>query len=811
LVFAPGEFAKSIPLAIVNNYVPKGNRTIRLVMFNPSGATLDGNKFHTYTILDDNTNAISVSATAPSASETGPTTGNFRISRSGATSSPLAVKFQVTGTASAPTDYALLGTSATMQSGVAFVDLPVVPADDHTTELSQTVVLTLISAPGAHLVAPSSATVTIADNDVDTLPVINVTSANHPYAVEGGVNGEFLLTRNSTNGPLSVFLSIGGTASNGTDYATLPNTVAFADGQAAVSVPVIAIDDALVEGDETVVVTLTQTGAYRIAYPSAATVTIQDNDQRVRLDASDFIAAEPGLDTGEFTFTRFGTTNTPLQVFFTISGTASNGVDYVAISNSFVIPAGSLSAALPIIPIDDTLVEGTETVILTLLPNSAYSFWPSTSGTVFILYDEPMLSITSTVPTVVEGSAQPGVFTLTRGGDPKYEFVAHLAIGGTATYGVDYPPFATNIYFSCGVMAIDLQVFPTNEFVVEGLETVTALILPDPAYTVLSPSNAIIMIEDAGTNRAPVVTITSPTAGTVFLLVTNVGLILEATVTDDGDTNTPPTLLWSQVSGPNAVLFGSTNTANTTAIFTNAGVYVLRLTADDGQLQGFADLRIVVDAVDLFSTNLLHWALDDGGGTNALDSSGAGRNGVLTGVPNWTTNGILGGALRLAGTNDCIRVATNADFLNGLAAFSLSLWISSASTNADYGIFTAAETGTNASLSLGPGVPVPLVNITRLTVGGVRFLRSFHQRPRGHRRDHRGRGAPCQPQRCVDQWLAAPGFGLEQRPRAGAVYQRQTRSAVLANGRPPGRPHELPPIHRRQRHGGQSQLLEGLD
>ena len=51
-----------------------------------------------------------------------------------------------------------------------------------------------------------------------------------------------------------------------------------------------------------------------------------------------FNDAEPDMP-GEFTFTRFGTTNTPVQVFFTISGTAGNGSDYATISNSFTIPA----------------------------------------------------------------------------------------------------------------------------------------------------------------------------------------------------------------------------------------------------------------------------------------------------------------------------------------------------------------------------------------------------------------------------------------------------------------------------------------
>jgi hypothetical protein len=699
MTFNPGEWAKSLPLAIHDNSIAQPNRTIRLALYDPIGATLDGIKIHTYTILDDDTNAVSITATTAAASETGPTAGSFRISRTGSTAAPLLVNFQVTGTASAPTDYAPLGTSVIVPTGAAFVDLPVVPVDDWTVELPETVVITLISAPGSRIVSPNVATVTISDNDTNLLPVVSISSTNHPNAVEGGNNGEFVFWRTVTNGPLTVYFSLGGTARDGVDYLSLPNSLIIPDGQASVSLPVQAIDDTLVEGERTLVADLTVLGTYRVSYPASAIVTIQDNDQRVRLDASDFTAAEPGTDPGEFTFTRFGTTNTDVQVFFSVGGTAINGVDYVAISNSIIIPAGSLFAKLPIIVIDDTLVEGPETVTLTLQSDPAYYLDTPSSAMVIINDDEPMLTIAATVPEVVEGSQNPGVLTITRSGDPKYTFTAYLAVGGTATYGVDYPPFLTNIYFSCGVTAIDLLIFPTNELVLEGPETVTALLLPDPAYTILSPSNAVVTILDAGTNLAPVVNITSPTASPVFLLGSNVNMILEATVTDDGDTNSL-TFWWSKVSGPDSLVFGDTNQASTTVSFTNSGIYVLRLTADDGDLQSFAEVTAVVGAVELLSSNLLHWSFDEGSGTNVLDSSGAGNNGVLAGRPTWITNGVLGGALSFAGGNDSVRGTNAISQLDGLKAFSLSLRVKRDGTNADQGIFTAADSGTNVTLAL---------------------------------------------------------------------------------------------------------------
>jgi len=726
LTFVPTNRAKSISLPVINDTVVEPNETVRVVVFNPINATLDGIKTHIYTIIDDDASSVSATATAPSATETGPSPGNFRISRSGATNVALQVNFQLTGTASAPADYAPIGTSATIPAGLTFVDLPVTPVNDQTDENGETVVLTLLSAPPAKIVAPNVATVTLTDDDTNTLPVIIVTSTNRPNAVEGGTDGEFVFTRAGTSGALAVFFSVGGSASSGADFTALPASVTIADGQSSAVLPVAAVDDALIEGEETVVLAVTIRDTYRVTYASSAAVTIQDNDQFVRIDASDFTASEPGTDIGEFTFTRFGTTNTALEVFFAIGGTAGNGTDYAAFPASITIPAGYLVVTLPVLALDDPLIEGPETLTLTLQSNPAYSLSQPASGTVIINDDEPMLTIIATVTNVIEGSNPPAAFRISRTGDPDRDFTARLAVSGTSTYGVDYPPFLTNVYFTCGVMAIDLLVAPTNDLVIEGGETVMTTLKPDPAYTILSPSNAVMTIVDAGTNHTPVVTITSPTTNTVFLIQTNVGIVLEAIVTDDNDTNLPLVLTWTNVSGPNSLVFSTNTEANTTVLFTNTGVYVLRLMADDGQLQGFAEVTAVVGAVELLSTNLLRWAFDESSGTSVADVSGAGRHGVLVGAPRWQTNGILGGAIRFAGTNDYARQTVGTNFLNGSRSFALSLWINSATTNVSQGIFSASDSGL-PTLSLATKTFASCGNVTNVieatiatTAGSVR-------------------------------------------------------------------------------------------
>ena len=73
---------------------------------------------------------------------------------------------------------------------------------------------------------------------------------------------------------------------------------------------------------------------------------------------------------------------------------------------------------------------------------------------------------------------------------------------------------------------------------VEGDETVTAALMPDPAYTILSPSNAVLTITDAGTNQTPFVIITKPVGETGLPLGTNAASCCNATVIDNSRTNT---------------------------------------------------------------------------------------------------------------------------------------------------------------------------------------------------------------------------------------------------------------------------------
>jgi hypothetical protein len=108
-----------------------------------------------------------------------------------------------------------------------------------------------------------------------------VTVAVAPGAVdENGVpNLVFTFTRNSySTGPLTVKYAITGTATNGTDYATIGTSVDFAEGASTATVTVNPTADVNVEANETVILTIVADPAYTIGASSSATGTITNDD-----------------------------------------------------------------------------------------------------------------------------------------------------------------------------------------------------------------------------------------------------------------------------------------------------------------------------------------------------------------------------------------------------------------------------------------------------------------------------------------------------------------------------------------------------
>lgn len=113
--------------------------------------------------------------------------------------------------------------------------------------------------------------------------LVSVQASDASASETGPDAGSFTISRSgSTASALSVSYTVGGSAGNGTDYTpSLSGSATIAAGQSSVLVTITPVDDADIEGEETAVLTLADTANYDLGSPSAATVTIADNDEVV--------------------------------------------------------------------------------------------------------------------------------------------------------------------------------------------------------------------------------------------------------------------------------------------------------------------------------------------------------------------------------------------------------------------------------------------------------------------------------------------------------------------------------------------------
>jgi len=108
---------------------------------------------------------VSVSAADAAASEPGVNTGTFIVARTGAASAPLTVSYTVAGTATSGSDYAPLSGSVTIPAGAPSATIVLTVLDDTLAEPDESVLLTLAGGASYAVGSPSSATVTISDDD----------------------------------------------------------------------------------------------------------------------------------------------------------------------------------------------------------------------------------------------------------------------------------------------------------------------------------------------------------------------------------------------------------------------------------------------------------------------------------------------------------------------------------------------------------------------------------------------------------------------------------------------------------------------
>ena len=186
-------------------------------------------------------------------------------------------------------------------------------------------------------------------------------------------------------------------------------------------------------------------------------------------------ASESGPDRGTFQLSRNITTGFggPLTVYFALDGDALNGSDYQTLEPSITFPAGVNRVTLDVTPIDDSLNEGPESVVLRLLPNPNYRVGIPDRGVITISdNDAPTVTVQATDANASESGLDPGTFTVSRTRATDASLTVHFAISGTANNGRDYHSLGNSVIIPAGETSAVVTVAPIDDNEIEGSETV---------------------------------------------------------------------------------------------------------------------------------------------------------------------------------------------------------------------------------------------------------------------------------------------------------------------------------------------------
>jgi Ca2+-binding RTX toxin-like protein len=197
---------------------------------------------------------------------------------------------------------------------------------------------------------------------------------------------------------------------------------------------------------------------------------------------------EDGSSNLVYTFSRSGPTTSALTINYGITGTA-DASDYTGATpgagKTITFAAGSATATLTIDPTADSIIEGEETVLLTLAAGTGYTIGTTAAVTGTIVNNETQVSVTVTaIANGNEADGSPAIFRFSRTGSTTAPLSVSYRLLGTAQAGSDYSGATTGtISFSAGSATAELSLLALADSVVDPGETIIAQIVPSTTAT----------------------------------------------------------------------------------------------------------------------------------------------------------------------------------------------------------------------------------------------------------------------------------------------------------------------------------------
>lgn len=381
---------------------------------------------------------VGVEATRPATSEPMPNAriapAQFTVRRTGSTAWPLPVVMKWSGTATSGRDYEPLPNLLVIPAGKAEVALDVPALDDDLIEGVETVVAEVVQPPGIsfpirlplvedllpwleYAIDPDHARAEATIQDAD-LPTVARVIIDSPEAGSRFPEGE----------PISI-------SAVAVDPKGYINRVEFFAGDTAIGISEIQFIRApdpgtpirheiewkgAPAGTHKLIARAVSSVGTKVESEGVPIVVMGTGDQVVlELGAADEVATEPasgtGRDVGVLVVRRAaGRKDVAVPIWYTVSGTAANGTDYVRLTGRAELARGAEVVEIVVRPLADRLAEGDETVEVKLAnPVCAEIFPPlpqcyrigNQAAARVVVKDHSVIPATLTVKEPVAGQA----------------------------------------------------------------------------------------------------------------------------------------------------------------------------------------------------------------------------------------------------------------------------------------------------------------------------------------------------------------------------------------------------------------------
>lgn len=474
LTFAPGQSERTVSFTLRGDTRVEADESFTLTLSNPSAGILIKASDSTQVTNDDTNFSISAPAAQNEGAAGDVVEFTFTVTRSGVTSGAGSVQWRLDSASGVnASDFQgsqdALGTNSGLPSGtVSFAagqtsqTITIRVRGDNTVESSESLQVSLFNPVGGTIEAGEGSASTQILNDDASFSI----AANATTQAEGNTGERDVVFTVTRSGSLSGARDMTWTLSGGLNASDLAvgqatsGTLNFADGQDTATVTIRVRGDSTVEGDEAVIVTLSNPSANASIGTASATTTLTNDDASLSISALSADKGEGNSGYVEFTFTvtRAGYTSQVSTVDWRVDpsvANALNGADFFATQAAGVardgdgIPygtvtfaAGETSKTITLRVAGDSQLESNETLRVLLENASPGNEIATASADGVVRNDDAELSITGTL-TRSEGDAGHGTgaffeYTVTRTGNLNQTSTVDWAVQHVDTNILDF-------------------------------------------------------------------------------------------------------------------------------------------------------------------------------------------------------------------------------------------------------------------------------------------------------------------------------------------------------------------------------------